>query len=608
MKGKSWNREFGCSHLVTLNGPPLLIRECRVSAAEYTVFVGHGPTVHSQYLLDFCTTLVKAGWTAYAGDLRGHGGSVSSRHPLGHLDPQRGWTDLIEDMEAFLTHVFRGIPWEKRVVVGQSISGHLVLEVLKRQPMLARHIVLVSPTPQQPTLMAVARAFVKMRMMLHPSDQPDLQIHHHLYSFLGAHLKDRQHPADIVSADRATVEVLVKDPKGFPVATLGYWSSIFTGNEQTWDWPSQSTVADGTRVLLLYGSEDCQMRDGAFVPMVSDWLRARGIQDISSCVVTGARANVLIDEKRLGVAAQVLHWIKSGKKTKVTLSYSHSQRRVQAKFNVRDAYSSALFSLGISETPPQDLSSETLVNLCYAALDDEDRWSELIYTLALAEGDDSQCLHTLISKVLPHLDRSFQLKQQLLSQASMGDLLHVIVERLDIGIALLSGRGTLLQCNGSYRATLARIFAVEDFEQSAQRSTVKNYPNMVGSLTRQLLRDIDLCRSSLGEVLVVHEGHPVGLLFRPSVVRQKALNLDGPAQILVLRANGDRPPDLLHRAQLLELAYGLTRQEAVVALLVAQGKSTEALVEELSVTAHTIRTHLKRCFEKIGVSGRTELS
>jgi DNA-binding NarL/FixJ family response regulator len=50
----------------------------------------------------------------------------------------------------------------------------------------------------------------------------------------------------------------------------------------------------------------------------------------------------------------------------------------------------------------------------------------------------------------------------------------------------------------------------------------------------------------------------------------------------------------------------LTRQEATVLALVAQGWRTARIANELFISPRTVETHLGHIFQKLGVSSRTE--
>jgi DNA-binding CsgD family transcriptional regulator len=54
--------------------------------------------------------------------------------------------------------------------------------------------------------------------------------------------------------------------------------------------------------------------------------------------------------------------------------------------------------------------------------------------------------------------------------------------------------------------------------------------------------------------------------------------------------------------------FDLTNSEARVALLVARGDGPQVIAKSLGVSVHTVRTHLKHCFEKTESSDQTALS
>jgi DNA-binding CsgD family transcriptional regulator len=58
---------------------------------------------------------------------------------------------------------------------------------------------------------------------------------------------------------------------------------------------------------------------------------------------------------------------------------------------------------------------------------------------------------------------------------------------------------------------------------------------------------------------------------------------------------------------LLQQRYGLTRMEARVASCFMSGADTNGIAEQLSISIHTARTHLKRILAKTNTSRQAEL-
>jgi DNA-binding CsgD family transcriptional regulator len=58
----------------------------------------------------------------------------------------------------------------------------------------------------------------------------------------------------------------------------------------------------------------------------------------------------------------------------------------------------------------------------------------------------------------------------------------------------------------------------------------------------------------------------------------------------------------------LRSARGLTVREAQVALEIAQGRTDQEIAESIGVAFSTVRTHIRRVYEKLGVHNRTSLA
>ncbi|WP_417628273.1 serine aminopeptidase domain-containing protein [Pararhodobacter aggregans] len=575
------------SMIAAADGMPLLVRQVVPTGrkARFTAVIGHGPTVHSGYMTGLAEALAQQGIACLAGDLRGHGGSVTERQPLAHLDPDTGWDDWLEDMAALVRVAFRDVPRSERVLIGGAMSGHLMVQLLHRDPGLAANLVMAAPIPPQPGLSKLVMAFLRFRRMTHPLHRPDPQIMHHLYGFLRAHLPPGSANHDTISADPETVARVLQDPRGFPTPTLGYWIAMLQGMDAIWTDIGPGQMPADVRVLILSGPDEPQTRGGRLSGRLRDWWHSRGVADVTLRSIEGVRANILIDAPRLPVAPAITDWL-SGTANPTPLP-------------VDDAvpYQTALAQLGVSMGDP--VSIPALIDLCYAALEDDERWVELLYRLLLSSDADPAGMDALMQAIQPHWQRAFELREELRQAAVMGRLYHELIDRMAVGVAVLDADFGLRDWNSAFAGVVATLSGQPMERLDLQRAVARILAaRPVGG------RD---GRRTTDEVPVMHDGHVVGVLLRPVGLIAMAGKGAPPCHLLVLRAPESRGADRQHRAGLLALAYGLTGQEATVAAHLAEGMTTDAIAAAMGVGDATVRSHLKRAFEKMGVSSRPEL-
>jgi len=575
------------SMIAAADGMPLLARQVTPTGGKprFAAVIGHGPTVHSAHMLGAALALAEQGIACLAGDLRGHGGSVTDRQPLAHLDPETGWNSWLDDMAALTRVAFRGVPRDRRVLIGGAMSGHLMVQLLHRDPALAGHLVMAAPIPPQPGLSALIKAFLRFRRMTHPLDRPDPQILHHLYGFLRAHLPPGSRNHDTISADAATVARVLQDPRGFPTPTLGYWLAKLQGMDAIWTDIGPGEMPADLRVLILSGPEEPQTRGGRLLGRLEEWWHSRGVADVTLRSIDGVRANILIDAPRLPVVPAITDWLNGG--TAAAPPRSDPQL----------PYQSALARLGVADDDPASVPA--LIDLCYAALDDDERWVELIYRLLLSSDADPAGMDTLMQTIQPHWQRAFELREDLRQAASLGRLYHELIDRMAIGVAVLDAGYALRDWNSAFGAAVARLFRDPVETQDLHRNTARLLAARPdgGPESEQTGEDRP----------IVHEGHIVGVVMRPASLMARTDGAEPPGHLMVLRAPDSRGADRQHRAGLLALAYGLTGQEAMVAVHLTEGLSTGAIARALGNSEATVRSHLKRVFDKMDVTSRPEL-
>ena len=531
------------------------------------------------------TQLAEAGYDVWAGDLRGHGQSVSAKTPLAHLDPGRGWDGMIDDMAAFARRAFRDAPPDDCVMVGGALSCHLMLSLLHRQPHCAGHLVMAPPTPRQVGVARLAASFLKLRRLTQPIDRPDPQIMHHVYAFLKAGLPPGASDAEVMSAFPDVVAAVLSDPRGFPTPTLGYWLTVLPGLQRCWDEIAPGQLDPGLRVLVVSSDDDPQLRGARPAAQLIDWFTRRGVTEASYADLPGARAYPMIDSGYLPFARLVGDWLDRSKTSNA------------APTALPPAPVESPVTRLVAEEAPHDLHD--LIRLCYEALEDDSRWVELIYRLSMVGEQDGWRVESLLEAIQPHWQRAYELREELRRAAMLGVIYTEVIDRLDLGVGMLDGTGALRHANAAFRAALARWI------EPAAGDSLTTGDRLVRLVSAQPQwpppQDRD-CPVLLDERLV-------GVSFVPQSLRRAASDARGPLpRLIVLRGHDGRAGSQDHRAGLLTLSFGLTGQEALVALMLTDGLATNEAADRLGVSEHTVRSHLKQVFTKMGVSSRTEMA
>ena len=581
------------SQIFTPDGVALARRQVAAKGTPRgTAFLIHGTAQHSLNLTETMRGFARQGWNVEATDLRGHGHSTGPRAPHAHMEIGAGWERLVADLTQSMQTAFEGVPWDQRLVIAPNFGSPLVLEVLKNWPDLARQIVLIAPPPNQPVILKLARGISRARAQLNAEDVPDALTMHQLYSFLGAQLSDRERLIDVMSSDRTITDMLLDDPLAWPTPTIGYFYEMFRGIDTAWKFKRGMVLKPQTKFLIMYGSDDPMTANGSFVDPMKKHFEKIGAASVESLCVEGGRSGMVIDEKRLGISTLISNWCAG----------SLPDAPPATVIDIGNVSSEILSRLG-HEDLDRTLTPEELVAFCYTHVEDDDRWVEILYRWTYAMSSDtsltSEQFETVLGALMPHMERAYALNRQLMSSAALGAIFQNVIDRFQIGMAVISADFEVSYANESYSDALGEF------------NGIRPDPNDLTALSRMTKSVCDpdfrnATRKGRGEQLLVVDGHAIGFHFRPAALRQAALERGSPSGVLILRPNG-QDTDTSNRAELLQLAYGLTAKESLAAVSVLDGLSPDEISTVLGVSIHTTRTHLKRIYEKIGVKGQTEL-
>lgn len=217
--------------------------------------------------------------------------------------------------------------------------------------------------------------------------------------------------------------------------------------------------------------------------------------------------------------------------------------------------------------------------------------------------------------LLPHLKRSIQLHARLDFLECERSLFAGTVNRMLLGMLSFAQDGTLIETNQEARRILAEkdgiwltgnTLCVDSSQESRElqrmiRSALSDSgtaaPTEGGAEGPGIVEAMSVTRPSGRSKL--------GVLVRAVPLGQWSESRQRPTVVVFLRdpeSNAAQPSQ-----ELVRRLFGLTRMEAQLALLLAEGLTLDEAAEKMNVRRNTARTHLRSIFCKTGVTRQTML-
>lgn len=217
-----------------------------------------------------------------------------------------------------------------------------------------------------------------------------------------------------------------------------------------------------------------------------------------------------------------------------------------------------------------------------------------------------------LQRLTPHLDRALNASLQLGHLADGTRQLERVLQLMPNPALLLDGKGRITRANPAAEVLLQTGDGLS-FSRDGSLQLSATLPAETAALSKALAQAVAVASGAndeLGEPLRL--SRPSGaapLLVLPVPLPPPAFamwELLEHARVLVLIVD----PSASSRAAVsaIQTAFGLTVAEARVAALIASGLSGPRTAATLGLSPETVKTHLKRCFEKTGVHSQVGLA
>ena len=234
------------------------------------------------------------------------------------------------------------------------------------------------------------------------------------------------------------------------------------------------------------------------------------------------------------------------------------------------------------------------------------------FSLSARGADRAEQARRRLQRLTPHLSRALDATMQLGPLMDGSRQLIRVLQLMPSAALLLDSRQHIVHANPAAETLLRNRDGLACSSNGGlQLSAV--LPDERAALTRtlaQALRVADGSGDALGEPLrLTRLSGAAPLLVVPVPLPPPAFalwELSDTARLLVLVI--DPNARNLAAAAALQAGFGLTTAEARVATLIGSGLSGPQAAQVLGVSPATVKTHLGRCFEKLGVRSQVELA
>ena len=217
-----------------------------------------------------------------------------------------------------------------------------------------------------------------------------------------------------------------------------------------------------------------------------------------------------------------------------------------------------------------------------------------------------------LDRLAPHLCRAFEASLLVSARSDGRRHLSAVLELLPNATLLLDARGHIIEANGAAENLLRQSDGIASSaegdlqlasalprERQAFAQALSDALAVAGGLGATLPAPVRIARASgLAPLVAMMVPLP-----RPTLAFWE---LVAPARVLLVIVDPTARP--CATAPAIQAAFGLTDAEARVALLLASGVAGAQMPAMLRVSPATIKTHLRRCFEKTGSHSQVELT
>lgn len=228
------------------------------------------------------------------------------------------------------------------------------------------------------------------------------------------------------------------------------------------------------------------------------------------------------------------------------------------------------------------------------------------FTRELTQGPFTEDEKEFLRLLIPHLEHSVSIGIQLRQLDSERQIYADSISKRSIGVITLDKHGCILQSNATAEGYLKQADGLQLVHKKIKLSNGSANDKFNGYLQQTLESIRKHERASINALSVPRESGRVAyqLMIKPMGFDAHDESDITPYVTLLIQ---DPEKNLDISVRTLMNLYQLTMSEATIAILLAEGNSTDDVANELNIKKNTVRAHLRSMFVKMGVTQQSML-
>ena len=265
--------------------------------------ISHGMTEHIGRYETLAEVMTEAGVAVAGFDLRGHGKNEGDKKCASF--GEGGWNCALEDIHIFYELMRKEFPETKHYMLGFSLGSFLLREYLTEYANDQIDGAIIMGTGNQPAfVLSILISVIRGEIKKAGWDQTTPLVQNLSFGTYNNKFKQNRTSSDWLCADEVQLDQYIADELCRKDISAGLFADLLESMKRTGAKKSCANWRKDLPVLILSGSDDPVGNMGKGVQAFYKQLKANGLQQVRMELFSGARHDLLHEEKS-GAAARV---------------------------------------------------------------------------------------------------------------------------------------------------------------------------------------------------------------------------------------------------------------------------------------------------------------